>query len=626
MRFDRLAFCAVFCLPSFLIADENAVTPYVDPSQLECPGGKHSFYKEPWHAFLETRPAETLVNGIGINYNLPPAADDWAVRVLAESGIKSFRIEVGWDAVAWDETHLNNENRLRHLLELCKQYGVRPNLLLNANHGAPCPTHFFEKRLAEDAPAGSRTVKFTDNTDLVIGHSGINHLTSSAAAEGLITAIDPKTGECRLSKPLPKELKKDQPVKMATLKYVPLFPVGTEEFEDTTRGWLHYAALVTDMASAAGIDQFDVEIWNELSFGSYFTEAKHYYSPLPFPEPKNFLLPGGSCWELARRTVESVKKAHPQARLIWGFSNTTFFHCPVPKLPPGMDGQSYHPYGTGTKTYPKEEDNPKSNFDGFTPTLQTRLPEGWAQLYVKTETLMRLLNLEARKAHPPGTEHFHHYMTEHGVAPPECDVTDPAGCWDLKTKCALRSYCLWINKGIDTLDYFCAYEHDVKGMGLLPPDITSIPADARWEDVATPPLKAIRNLTRAFAGAQPPDTTASLRVDVTELGEPRKIFDGDGTHPPLLQRQAFAVLPFQVDAHRFVIAVYAMTYDATTHFEPEPYRVTINGLPGRIDSVSLYDPATDARPAITSKPAGSDGVAVEFAATDSPQLLTITTR
>ena len=626
MRLNAIVFCPLFLLPVPLLAQDSPVTPCVDPSQLDCPGPKHSFYKEPWRAFLETRPAETFVQGIGINYNLPPAADDWAVRVLAESGIRSFRIEVGWGSVAWDETHLNNEKRLRHLLELCKKYGVRPNLLLNANHGAPCPVRFFEKRLAEDAPAGSRSVKFMDNTGLVVGRSGINHLTDSAAAEGLITAIDPTTGTCQLSKPLPKAISRDTPVKMATLKYAPFFPVGTKEFEETATGWVHYATLVTDTAAAAGIDQFDVEIWNELSFGSNFTDAKHYYDPAPFPQAKNFLLPGGSCWEMARRTVESVKKAHPHARLIWGFSNTTFFHCPVAKLPPGIDGQSYHPYGTGTKSYPKEEDLPQFNLEGFTPTMQTRIPEGWAHLFVKTESLMKLLNPEARKAHPPGTERFHHCITEHGVVPGECGISDPAAAWDLKTKCALRSYCLWINKGIDLLDYFCAYDSQPLGMGLLNSEIKAIPADAKWEDVATPPLKSLRNLVRAFDGAKPLDETAKLSAMVTELGEPRRIFEGDSTHPPLWQRQAFAVLPFQVDAHRFVVAVYAMTYDVTKRFDPEPYRVTLSGLPGEVDSVSLYDPLTDAKPAVSSKPSGPDGVTVEFAATDCPQLLTITTR
>ena len=94
------------------------------------------------------------------------------------------------------------------------------------------------------------------------------------------------------------------------------------------------------------------------------------------------------------------------------------------------------------------------------------------------------------------------------------------------------------------------------------------PLSATFSALADPTRRAI--LARLSSG----------EISVTELAEPRKIFEGDGKHPPLWQRQAFAVLPFQVDPHRFVIAVYAMTYDATKHFEPEPYRVSISGLPG----------------------------------------------
>jgi hypothetical protein len=623
MSINRFALCALVCLPICAAAQENPVAPYVDPSQLDCPGLKHSFYLQPWRAFLETRPADTLVRGIGINYNAPPECDDLAVRLLAESGFKSFRIEVGWDNVAWDETHLNNEKRLRHLLDLCKRYGVRPNLLLNANHGVPGPTRFFEKRLAEDAPKGSRAVRFTDTQDLVLNHSGINHLTGSAAAEAMIVGIDPETGVCQLSKPLTKDLLHDRPVKMAMLKFQPLFPVGTEQFEQTAAGWLRYARLVTAQAKAAGIEEFDVEIWNELSFGSYFTDARHYYVPAPFPERKNFLLPGGSCWELARRTVDTVKSEHPRARCIWGFSNTTFFHCPVDKLPPGMDGQSYHPYGTGTRTYPKDEDRPTFNRDGFVPTLQTRLPEGWAHLFVKTETLMKLLNPQARLKHPPGVAHFHHYMTEHGVAPPECGVTDPSQCWSLKTKCALRSYCLWINKGIDVLDYFCAFDRHVTGFGLLPPNLMTLPRDAKWDDVATPPMRAIRNLARAFVGATPMPSTRPLHVDVTELGPPQKIFEGDATHPPLWQRQAFAALPFEVNDGKLVIALYAMTYDATKPFPEQQYRLKLSGLGARPAGVTLYDPIRDQRIAVKVRRRAANEIELELPVVDTPRLLTL---
>ena len=116
-----------------------------------------------------------------------------------------------------------------------------------------------------------------------------------------------------------------------------------------------------------------------------------------------------------------MKHDNPQARCIWGFSNTTFFHCAVDALPPQTDGQSYHPYGTGTRQLPQQEymrDKPEMNFEGFVPTVAIRMPEGFAHTFLQTESLMRLLNPAARQNHPPASERFRHYITEHGVMPP----------------------------------------------------------------------------------------------------------------------------------------------------------------------------------------------------------------
>ncbi len=86
---------------------------------------------------------------------------------------------------------------------------------------------------------------------------------------------------------------------------------------------------------------------------------------------------------------------------------------------------------------------------------------------------------------------------------------------------------------------------------------------------------------RFFDGAEQMETTSPLKIAVTELGEPIKIFDGDGTeaHPPLWQRQAVAVLPWQISKTRFVIAIYLMSYDATRPLAGSPYRIEASGFP-----------------------------------------------
>ena len=356
--------------------------------------------------FLETRSGDEFLRGVGVNYNVP-RNEELAVRLLAETGFKTFRIEIGWGSIKWDESGVNNaEHFLLKVLKLCKQYGVRPTMLLNAHHGMPCPAKLFTKPLAEDAPAGSKSIRLAD-TDGVSVRTGPMDPAGHTTPGSFFTSVDRETGECRLSKPLAKAMKKGDPIKLATLKYAPLYPPGTKEFDETATGWAKYASVIADLVEQAGIDEFDLEMWNELSFGSSFVNVNNYYDPPLFEKKQvpDFLHTGGSAWEMTRRAIEVVKKAHPKVRVVWGWSNTTFYHCPVDQLPPGTDGQSYHPYGTGTRKLPDEEphkDHPEFNAEGFVPHTEFRTPEGWAHLFIKTEGLMRLLNPKDRAQTPAG--------------------------------------------------------------------------------------------------------------------------------------------------------------------------------------------------------------------------------
>ena len=297
---NRLIMVALFVwIAASMASAAPPYRPYVDSSQLDCPWPKHSDYKQPWRAYLETKSAVDFLAGIGVNW-ASPGNDELAVRLLAEAGFKTFRIEIGWGSVKWDESGVHNHDRMLKLLKMCQQYGIRPTMLLNAHQGVPCPTKFFERRLAADAPKGSRSMKLTDVKDLVIGRSGLSQLSDYWAAEALVTAIDAKTGECQLSKPLPKDLKAESPVPMATLKYLPLHPVGTREYDETAGGWVKYASIICPLVKEAGIDDFDIEIWNELTFGTKFLTIANYDDAPQAKEP-DFLNPGGRCWELARR-------------------------------------------------------------------------------------------------------------------------------------------------------------------------------------------------------------------------------------------------------------------------------------------------------------------------------------
>jgi hypothetical protein len=70
----------------------------------------------------------------------------------------------------------------------------------------------------------------------------------------------------------------------------------------------------------------------------------------------------------------------------------------VDKLPPGIEGQSYHPYGTGLRRLSPEHapGRPALNLEGFVPTMQVCRPEGTVSTFEQTESLLRLINPAAR--------------------------------------------------------------------------------------------------------------------------------------------------------------------------------------------------------------------------------------
>lgn len=619
-----LLFLLVSGVTALAAAEEFRVAPYTDPRQLDCPWPQTSHYLQPWRGYIETKSGAEFLRGIGINLHIPDRNEALSLRLLAETGFKAARIEIGWGESNWDETKLNREESLRRRLELCGKYGIRPTILINAHQGVPCPMLQFKRRLTAPAPRGSKSLLLDDVGDLVIGRSGISGLSGYWAAEALVTAIDYEKREVTLSKSLPKDLPAGE-VTMATLKYAPLHAVGMPEFDETAAGWVAHTLRACRLAKSAGVPEFDVEIWNELTFGTHFLNVNDYYDKdapkIPGRQP-DFLNAGGRCWELARRIVEAVHAEFPTVRCIWGFSNTTFYHTAVEKLPPGTDGQSYHPYGTGTRKVDlasARKDQPA--LEGFVPSYEIRMPEGVMQTFVQTECLIRHLNpLDRLTKKPRGTARFSHYMTEHGVLPAECGVTDEAGAWELKALCATRSFCLWLNKGIDTLHFFVAHEKDPKSFGILPANVAELAEGSSFDEVATPPMKALRNLTRAFRGSVPIAKTQPLLIDVTALGEQTKVFEGDATHPPLWTREVIAALPFQVDASTHLVAVYAMTRDATKRMEPMKVRLKITG--GFGTSASCYDPHEDKQVPIQSR-AVEDGVEVTLPVVDHPRLVKI---
>ena len=117
------------------------------------------------------------------------------------------------------------------------------------------------------------------------GKTGLNALDGSyKAADVLFTDVD-RSGTATLSRPLPRALAPG-PYPASTLRYQPFSPPLLADgrpnpaFEATMRGWLAYVDVVTrEVKRVVGDDGFDVEVWNELTFGSDFLDRGTYYDP-----------------------------------------------------------------------------------------------------------------------------------------------------------------------------------------------------------------------------------------------------------------------------------------------------------------------------------------------------------
>jgi hypothetical protein len=621
---NRRAACALVGGALVGAVSSGWATAYVDPTLLDVPWGNYSFIRQGWRGYLETVPAARYRDGLGVVWGKSPphkSADEIAAA-LAWAGFRRARLEVPWGSVRWDETGLDegSARRTLEILKALKAHGLRPLILLNANHLQPCPVQWRDLVAERAAHAGERTVlvsgKVADLTPPAT--ATVMSLADGTTAGPLITdysrdADSPAgTHIVRLSKPLTRSIKARETLRVGILRYPPLYPVGTPQFESTASGWLRYVDLVTRMVrNIYGSDRYDVEIWNELTFGSAYLDINNYREPRAALHAPELLHPGGSAWELANRTVKLLKRAHPQVQAIWGFSNTTFFHVPIRELPAEVDGQSYHPYGTGRRCYADLVRGKRELLlDGYVPDGCAVQPEGYAQAWQQTESLLRFLAPAARSAAPPGTGMFRHFITEHGFSPAEIGITEPHEAELAKGGFLLRAPLFWLNKGLSALYVYDIYEPEDAGFGVL-----------RSDGSIGPALEALHRLTAEFTGPETFVHPRRLSLEIAREGPPAGVLPGDPDGEHLAQEQAAAFLPFQVDATKFVIGAYVMTQDFPNSLAPQRYRITISGLDGRDATVRYYSPDKGTMQPLAVVARSAVSITLRLSLTEVPNLL-----
>lgn len=282
--------------------------PYEDPKEAFITAGLSSYFFQPWRAYMDTHPASQFTGSMAFVANNSPETMDAIMQVMSESGIRKVRYECGWGNFDWNNqlTGVHRDGVLA-FLGLCKKYHIRPLMLLNSHHANPCPTKDVGVQFVADAKKGDRTFKVRpeDVAKIHVGYTGPMKTDEYCSAKPLIIAVQ-ADGTCQLSGPLGQDMKAGGE-NLRELKYLPIHGVKLKGADDKTNaeeaasdqamldGWKGFVSGICDVAieglgtkgqADAG---FDLEVWNELTFGSNFLDINNYYDPkLEFTDPLTY--------------------------------------------------------------------------------------------------------------------------------------------------------------------------------------------------------------------------------------------------------------------------------------------------------------------------------------------------
>ncbi len=458
--------------PSAHLADS-----YEDPKQFNVPFGMISYYNNPWRGYMDTWPASQYLRLPGAMWNLDNRYAEPICQLLQESGIRSVRLEVGWNNIGWnDDLTPTAKANLESLLGVFEKHGIRPLILLNANHGIPGPLRSIPITVATAASAGDKTIKLSEWSQVRPGYSGFAN-PQYIACLPFITAVD-RDGTAHLSTGLPYPVSAGVQA-IQDLKYQPfqgtVLANGTPvpAAQDTFNGWMKYVEAV-GAAARAGLGTagkpdagFDLEVWNELTFGSNFLDINNYYdAKFNFSQQFTYtktrlqtgLKPGAQLTFTAQgaqcilpMTVDyftNPANGYPGVNVITGFSNEQPWDGGG-SMWPGQAGFSRHYYTGGwTDCSPANQIgqsnqgyiNALGNLDGqltgadyttivpgsdYVPTFRCSFPEFWHS-GMKTECITRDVVPDNRDSDMPAYSGVHGRYTDTG------DL-HPAQVWQTET-------------------------------------------------------------------------------------------------------------------------------------------------------------------------------------------------
>ncbi len=340
----------------------GVITNFTNPRDLTAfPFGVRSFYDQPTRAYMNTVPATTLLNAVGMNYETDAqtaAPSPQIMHLLANSGIKRDRISINWNAVDYNQPDQLSANPLAKVQQdvgLMKQYGIRPMVVLEAYNLGGSPNISVKATFTTPPKLGDTTVQVDSATaaQIIPGKSGFD--TKNELMGIIFTGINGHT--VTLSRPIDDKTILNGKIRI--MRYAPFqrpFLPGTKTpnpaFTDSVNGWVNYVkAVSTAVKNTLGSDQFDLEVWNELLSNSNFLNADVYYSTPPDTNysgnPKSQILVATGSF------ISNPANGFTDVKVTNGFASQSPFPSGFTN-PAGITALSKHYYAIGQRVYPQD--------------------------------------------------------------------------------------------------------------------------------------------------------------------------------------------------------------------------------------------------------------------------------
>ena len=659
----------------------GSITDYTDSHYLTgLPFGDRSFWDQPSRAYMTTVPATTLLNSVGINDSSNPTIAPQLDHLLKDDGFVHARLGTDWASMTYANPSVlgsGSQTALSEKITDLKNNGIRPLINLYAGDGAPTPSIGFKGTFTVAPKVGNTVVHVNAATaaQIVPGKTGIFN---NGVMNGILfTSVD-KNDDVTLSKPITSL--SDLSGSMRTFAFTPFEAPFLSDgktpnpaFTATLDGWLEYVKAIGDTVKAAyGSDNFDMEVWNELSFGSNFLSINKYYSTSQDPTGT-----GNVDAQILKDTAEFIKNPAnglSDVQLTNGFASETPFPSAA-NQPAGVIAMSKHYYPTHSN-YPQDinyngakplnallqkgyTNNKAPYVDSFVPTYVSHYPED-ALSGNDPQTLLRdlspittyiygephgsnVLNQGGQKVQIWETEWNLGLSTPKGGGDPQDGsyVFTNADREYIQSKSAIRYLSAYVNKGVTQVDFYAAngnngpYSFNLVD-GNFFNDIAANPNVYPGDAAGGETMQVISNYLKAFSGAQPITQPKSLSLDEVDDYSGNIQFKGNGTAgaPDLYDRDLLGFFPYQVTNNSFMVPIYIQTKDiekiynsndpteAKFNMPAETYRLTIGGVDGNnVNNISLYDPLTGSNPAVNVISRSANNIVIEIPVTDSPRLL-----